>query len=106
MVLGIVSPHICSLRIGERSLSTVFARATSAIRCRTAGSWRNVRLDLIREVRTRGKGMPAIALSGYGQLQDVERSREAGFQLDLVKPVEPSRLPEGIQTVSRNDTRT
>jgi CheY-like chemotaxis protein len=50
--------------------------------------------------------MPAIALSGYGQLQDVERSREAGFQLDLVKPVEPSRLPEGIQTVSRNDTRT
>jgi PAS domain S-box-containing protein len=59
-------------------------------------------LDLIRELRARGKAMPAIALSGYGQLQDVERSRAAGFHLHLVKPVEPSRLLEVIQTVGRN----
>jgi CheY-like chemotaxis protein/two-component sensor histidine kinase len=33
-----------------------------------------------------------IAVSGYGQAEDRERSRAAGFDLHLVKPVEPSEL--------------
>jgi CheY-like chemotaxis protein len=33
-----------------------------------------------------------IALSGYGQENDRTRSREAGFDRHLVKPVEPDRL--------------
>jgi CheY-like chemotaxis protein len=36
--------------------------------------------------------MPAIALSGYGQEQDIERSRRAGFANHLVKPVDVDRL--------------
>lgn len=45
-------------------------------------------LDLIRELRAQGQKLPAIALSGYGQQEDVNRSREAGFDAHLVKPVD------------------
>lgn len=33
-----------------------------------------------------------IALTGFGQRHDVERSRRAGFDLHLVKPIEPRLL--------------
>ncbi len=50
-------------------------------------------LDVARHVRA----LPdppslAVALSGYGSADDVARSREAGFDIHLVKPIEPSRL--------------
>jgi signal transduction histidine kinase len=38
-----------------------------------------------------------VALSGYGQESDRERARQAGFDLHLVKPVEPTRLREILQ---------
>ena len=38
-----------------------------------------------------------VALSGYGQPQDRARSREAGFDAHLVKPVDPAALVEVIQ---------
>lgn len=33
-----------------------------------------------------------IALTGWGQEQDRQRSREAGFDLHMVKPVDPREL--------------
>jgi PAS domain S-box-containing protein len=38
--------------------------------------------------------IPLIALTGYGQDDDRRRSREAGFDLHLTKPVEPAKLLE------------
>jgi signal transduction histidine kinase len=38
-----------------------------------------------------------IAVSGYGQQKDRQRSTDAGFDLHLVKPVDPSRLREAIE---------
>jgi CheY-like chemotaxis protein len=35
-----------------------------------------------------------VAMSGYGQEEDLRRSREAGFDLHLVKPVDLERLQE------------
>ena len=49
-------------------------------------------LELMRELRIEGKLLPGIALSGYGQEQDFEQSREAGFEIHLVKPVNVDRL--------------
>ena len=43
--------------------------------------------DLMRELRSRGHTFPGIALSGYGQEEDILRSREAGFAAHLTKPV-------------------
>jgi CheY-like chemotaxis protein len=41
-----------------------------------------------------------IAVSGYGQQKDRARSREAGFDMHLVKPVDPSKLTEAINAVA------
>ena len=40
-----------------------------------------------------------IAVSGYGQEKDRVRSAQAGFDLHLVKPVDPDRLVQAISTV-------
>jgi CheY-like chemotaxis protein len=42
--------------------------------------------DLLNELRTRGHHFPAVALSGFGREEDVERSYEAGFAAHLTKP--------------------
>jgi len=43
-----------------------------------------------------GKAVLLVALTGYGLPEDRRRSAEAGFDLHLVKPVEPEQLAEVI----------
>jgi two-component system CheB/CheR fusion protein len=40
-----------------------------------------------------------IALSGYGQPDDLERSKKAGFVHHLVKPTDPQVIHKLIQSV-------
>jgi CheY-like chemotaxis protein len=47
-------------------------------------------------VRSWGKGAFLIALTGWGQEQDRERTSEAGFDVHLVKPVSESQLFHAI----------
>jgi CheY-like chemotaxis protein len=42
-----------------------------------------------------------FAITGYGQESDRQRSREAGFQEHLVKPIDLTHLAELIDTVPR-----
>jgi PAS domain S-box-containing protein len=51
---------------------------------------------LARELRARlGEAAPLlIALTGYGQEEDLRRSQEAGFAFHLVKPVDAARLTQ------------
>jgi two-component system CheB/CheR fusion protein len=39
-----------------------------------------------------------VALTGYGQPDDIKRSADAGFQHHLVKPVEPDALARLLRT--------
>jgi CheY-like chemotaxis protein len=50
--------------------------------------------DACREIRRQpwGNGVVIVALTGWGQEEDKRRSREAGFDQHLVKPVEPTAL--------------
>jgi CheY-like chemotaxis protein len=50
--------------------------------------------EVARRVRAAegGRDLVLIALSGYGRPEDLERSREAGFDRHLVKPVDPGEL--------------
>ena len=49
--------------------------------------------ELGQRVRDRlGSKCRLFALTGYGQQHDKQRSREAGFEAHLVKPVDPSRI--------------
>jgi signal transduction histidine kinase/ActR/RegA family two-component response regulator len=52
--------------------------------------------DLLRLLREKGHDFPSIALSGYGMEEDIARSRAAGFQVHLVKPVLPHILRTAI----------
>jgi len=57
-------------------------------------------VDLMRRLRASGSKLPGIAVSGYGQEEDIRRSREAGFAIHLTKPTSPDRLAESIAAVT------
>lgn len=54
--------------------------------------------DLVRQVRAKWP-MRAIALSGFGQDEDLRRSQEAGFSAHLTKPVNLTHLEATIRRV-------
>jgi two-component system CheB/CheR fusion protein len=56
--------------------------------------------DLIRELRSRGHTFPAIALSGYGQEEDIQRSLEAGFADHLTKPASREAVVAAVASVA------
>jgi PAS domain S-box-containing protein len=53
-------------------------------------------VDLMRELRLRGYKLPGIALTGYGQQEDVQRTRQVGFDRHLTKPIELEQLERAI----------
>jgi signal transduction histidine kinase len=61
--------------------------------------------DLLRLLREKGHNFPSIALSGYGMEEDIARSRAAGFQVHLVKPILPQHLRSAIdQLIAKQDS--
>ena len=50
--------------------------------------------ELARRLRAtpRGAAIRLVALTGYGRPEDRRRARDAGFEVHLVKPVEPEDL--------------
>jgi signal transduction histidine kinase len=55
--------------------------------------------ELMRMLKTRWT-MPGIALSGFAQQEDVERSRAVGFARHLAKPINPQELEAAIEQVT------
>jgi CheY-like chemotaxis protein len=58
--------------------------------------------EVARRIRSRGSRARLVALTGYGQSEDVRRAREAGFDEHLVKPADPELLRQKLvpQTVT------
>lgn len=53
-------------------------------------------IELLRHVRAGGNVLPAIALTGYGQDEDIRRTREAGFRTHLTKPIDFDQLQRAV----------
>ena len=53
-------------------------------------------VELGTELRKHDPSIRLIALTGYGQAKDRERTREAGFDEHMVKPVDLDRLESAI----------
>jgi PAS domain S-box-containing protein len=59
--------------------------------------------DVARQLRADPgqNGVRIIALTGFGQEEDRRRSKEAGFDAHLVKPVDPEKLQQLLATAAR-----
>lgn len=57
-------------------------------------------LELMQRLQAR-YARAGIALSGYGTVEDRQRSTEAGFALHLTKPVSLDRLKQALRAVTR-----
>lgn len=55
--------------------------------------------QLMTELRAQRPDLPGIAITGYGMEEDFARSREAGFGLHLIKPVNIAALEAAIACV-------
>ncbi len=57
--------------------------------------------EAARKIRSEdwGKSMYLMALTGWGQDKDRERSKEAGFDCHLVKPIDPVELMKRLADV-------
>lgn len=54
-------------------------------------------LELMEELRRLGNPLKGIAVSGFGQEEDLRRSKEAGFVEHLTKPVDLEALNEAVE---------
>jgi signal transduction histidine kinase len=63
-------------------------------------------LDAARAIRSApwGREMVLIAISGWGQSRDRERTREAGFDEHCVKPVDGAKLLALLSSLSRRES--
>ena len=61
--------------------------------------------DIAARVREElGRGVTLIAMSGYGQPEDVRRAEAAGFDRHLTKPVDPKRLAAALRDIRWRDS--
>ncbi len=60
--------------------------------------------DLAVEIRRQlGDGIKLIAMSGYGQVDDVRKAEASGFDRHLTKPVDPQRLALALRELGAHD---
>jgi CheY-like chemotaxis protein len=63
--------------------------------------------EVARRMRALGPRCPyLIALTGYGQPDDVKRARDAGFDAHLLKPVDPDALASVLSQLGRATRET
>jgi len=57
--------------------------------------------EMARRIRLQSDVPILIAMTGYGQPEDRERTKEAGFDYHLVKPVDPEKLQNLLSKISK-----
>ena len=58
--------------------------------------------EVAKRIRAGGSSVRLVALTGYGQAEDIQRTHSAGFDAHLVKPVDFVALE---RTISGKDGR-
>jgi DNA-binding response OmpR family regulator len=63
--------------------------------------------DVCRQMRLQrgGKSRTLVAVTGWGQPEDLQRSKEAGFDRHLVKPMDFDALVEILASLPRRTTQ-
>lgn len=100
MMLGIMGFDTETAADGVEALRTAAAYRPDAIFLDIAMPKLNG-YDVCKVIREQawGRGVVVIALTGWGQTDDIERSREAGFDHHLVKPIELTALEPIVREI-------
>ena len=61
--------------------------------------------EVAERVRAAGREVVLVAISGYGQPEDVERARQAGFDAHLVKPLDLQALQGVLEGLAASSPR-
>jgi two-component system CheB/CheR fusion protein len=89
--------EITTARDGEEGLALILERRPQ-IGLLDIGLPKMNGYELAREIRRQaGPSIKLVAMSGYGQVDDVRRAEEAGFDRHLTKPVDPRRLAAALR---------
>jgi two-component system CheB/CheR fusion protein len=59
--------------------------------------------EVARRIRAQTAKPVLIAMTGYGQPEDRLKSKEAGFDYHLTKPVDPARLQDLLSKVGKRE---
>jgi PAS domain S-box-containing protein len=57
--------------------------------------------DVARRARNVVRATCLVALTGYGQVEDQRKARDAGFDVHITKPIDPDRLERLLRTATR-----
>jgi two-component system CheB/CheR fusion protein len=97
MVLGVHGHHVETRGDGPSALVAVRERRPDVV-VLDIGLPQMDGYEVARQLRAMpgGQEMVLIALTGYGQSEDKQRSLDAGFNYHLVKPVDPGILEKLI----------
>jgi len=107
-VLGSAGAEVVSVASSKDALR-VFSRVRPDVLLSDIGLPGEDGYTLIRQIRAfsreQGGMIPALALTAYARREDAARAREAGFDVHIPKPIEPSALVEVVARLTRIDQR-
>jgi two-component system CheB/CheR fusion protein len=104
MLLGIDGHEVLSAEDGERGLELILEHHPQ-IALLDIGLPEMNGYEVAAAVRARlGAPIKLIAMSGYGQPEDLRRSQEAGFNRHLIKPVDPGRLAVALRDIRSEES--
>jgi len=96
-LLGLEGYRVRIAGDGERALSLWSEEPAEVVLCDLALPGPLNGYDVARALRAAPPGPYLIAYSGYGQAEDRERTREAGFDEHLIKPAPIERIQAALQ---------
>jgi CheY-like chemotaxis protein len=76
----------------EMAGKCVFEVLVADIQLHDGSGW-----ELLEELKGTRPGLPAVAMTGHGMEEDLERSKAAGYCVHLTKPIEVERLILAIE---------
>jgi CheY-like chemotaxis protein len=102
LILELEGHHVAAADTGERAIALALEQAFT-VALIDIGLPDVDGYHVAQRIRSAPEGarMVLVALTGYGQPEDVRRAREAGFDAHVVKPVDPDALTKTLSELPR-----
>jgi CheY-like chemotaxis protein len=105
LLLELDGHHVEAVEAGERAVELALQK-TFTVGLIDIGLPDVDGYEVARRIRSRCPGAPLVlvALTGFGQPEDVQRALEAGFDAHVVKPVDPDALTKTLAELTPKKT--